>query len=140
MVGLKKWLVTMLVVAPMAALAGAPGVTWEQTLAAAKRRAQAEHKVILLDLWAEWCGPCQGLKRNVFPTPTAQAALKGVVPLEAMVETVDGKPMLEGVALAKQFGLRAYPSLFILDAQGKVLRSHVGYLTPKELELFIHGA
>ncbi len=118
----------------------AQGVTWEQTLESAKKRAQAEKKVIFLDLWAEWCGPCQALKKNVFPTAGAQTALKKVVPLEVMVERRDGTPMPEGQALARRFSLRAFPSLFILDAQGNLVRSHVGFLSSEDLARFIQGS
>lgn len=118
----------------------AQGVKWEQSLATAKKRAQAEKKVIFLDLWAEWCGPCQALKKNVFPTTQAQAALKKVIPLEVVVEKGDGTPMPEGKALASQYNLRAFPSLFILDAKGNLLRSHVGYLSPEQLAEFIKGS
>lgn len=118
----------------------AQGVKWEQSLVTAKKRAQVEKKVIFLDLWAEWCGPCQALKKNVFPTTRARAALKNVIPLEVIVEKQDGTPMPEGKALASQYNLRAFPSLFILDAKGNLLRSHVGYLSPEELAQFIKGS
>jgi thiol:disulfide interchange protein len=45
---------------------------WEQSLAAAQARAKAEKKLILLGPWAEWCGPCQALRQNVFPSAKAQ--------------------------------------------------------------------
>lgn len=117
----------------------AQGARWEQRLEVAKKRAQVEKKVIFLDLWAEWCGPCQALKKNVFPTSEAQVVLKKVIPLEVMVEKRDGTPMPEGQALAKRFHLKAFPSLFILDAQGNVVRTHVGYLDSKGLAKFIQG-
>lgn len=131
---------TVLIALFLALPISAQGVKWEQSLVAAKKRAQAEKKAIFLDLWAEWCGPCQALKKNVFPTTQAQAALKKVIPLEVVVEKSDGTPMPEGKALASQYNLRAFPSLFILDAKGNLLRSHVGYLSPEQLAEFIKGS
>lgn len=113
----------LLIAAPL--LAAAP-VKWEESYAAALKRAQAEHKMVLMDLWAEWCGPCQFLKAKVFPTPEAQTALAKVVPLSVLVEYKDGKPLEEGTRLAKQFNLNAYPTLIILDANGKEIRRQVG--------------
>jgi thioredoxin-related protein len=43
-----------------------------------------------------------------------------------MVEYKDRKPIEEGVKLAKQFNLEAYPTLVVLDANGKELRRQVG--------------
>jgi thiol:disulfide interchange protein len=101
-------------------------VKWEESYAAAIKRAQAEKKPILMDLWAEWCPPCQYLRTKVFPTQEAQAALSKYVPLSVMVEYKDRKPIEEGVKLAKQFNLEAYPTLVVLDANGKELRRQVG--------------
>ena len=130
---MKRMLSILLLTLPMAA----QGVRWEHTLASAQARAKAEQKVIFLDLWAEWCGPCQALKRNVFPSAEAQAALAKVVPLEVMVESRNGERHPEGVALATRYGLRAFPSLFLLDADGKVIRSQVGALSPEGLAKFL---
>jgi thiol:disulfide interchange protein len=130
---MKAALITIFLALPVSA----QGLHWEQNLDAAKKRAQAEHKVIFLDLWAEWCGPCLALKKNVFPDPAVQSALKNVIPLEMAVEKKDRTPLPEGVALARLLSLRAFPTLFILDAQGNLLRRHEGYLSPEELVRFI---
>jgi thiol:disulfide interchange protein len=113
----------LLVAAPL--MAQAP-VKWEENYANAVKRAQTEKKPILLDLWAEWCPPCQYLKTKVFPTPEAQAALAKVVPLSVMVEYKDRKQIPEGVRMAKQFNLEAYPTLIMLDSNGKEVRRQVG--------------
>lgn len=99
---------------------------WEHDYQSALKRAKAEKKVIFMDLWAEWCGPCQHLQKNVFPTAEAAAALAKVVPFSSLVQKRDGTPLAEGTKLAEQFKLDAFPTLVILDADGKELRRQVG--------------
>jgi thioredoxin 1 len=120
---MKALAVMLLVAAPLLAQSS---VKWEESYASAVKRAQAEKKPILMDLWAEWCPPCQYLRTKVFPSPEAQQALGKYVPLSVMVEFKDRKPIEEGVRLAKQFNLEAYPTLVILDSNGKELRRQVG--------------
>ena len=114
-------------------------VSWEHGLAAAQKRAKAEKKLIFMDLWAGWCGPCLFLQKQVFPTPTAQGALAKVVPLSIMVEAKDGTPSAEGKQLAERFKLSAYPTLIVIDADGNEIRRHVGALDPDNLAKFIAG-
>jgi thiol:disulfide interchange protein len=111
----------------VAASLSAQGVTkWEHDYQAALRRAKAENKVIFMDLWTEWCPPCQHLQKNVFPSAEGQAALAKVVPYSALVQKRDGTPVPEGTKLAGQFNLDAFPTLVILDSNGKELRRQVG--------------
>ena len=113
----------LLIAAPMFA---AGPVKWEHDYQSALKRAKAEHKVIFMDLWTEWCGPCQYLQKNVFPSAEGQAALAKVVPYSALVQKRDGTPVPEGTKLADQFQLNAFPTMVILDSDGKELRRQVG--------------
>lgn len=127
----------LLLTAPLMAQSS---VKWEENYASAVKRAQAEKKLIFMDLWAEWCPPCQYLKTKVFPTPEAQAALAKVVPLSVMVEYKNRQPLEEGVRVAKRYQLEAYPTLLILDSNGKEIRRQVGaFQTGAELAQWIGG-
>lgn len=101
-------------------------VVWEHDLVAAQKRAKAEKKLLFVDIWAEWCGPCQHLKKKVFPTPEAQKALGGYVAVALMTQSKDGTRDATNMKIAERFNLEAYPTLLILDAEGKELRRYVG--------------
>jgi len=119
-----KSLATLLLVA--APLAAQGPVKWEHDMQSALKRAKAEKKLIFMDLWTEWCPPCQYLQKNVFPSAEGQAALQRMVPFSALVEKKDRTPMPEGMKLAQQFHLEAFPTMVILDANGKEVRRQVG--------------
>ena len=126
-------------------LAAAPLVAqvtpkWEHNLDAALKRAKAEKKQVFVDIWAEWCPPCQHLKKNVFPTPEAGAALAKMVPASLLVQTQDRKDLPDGMAAARRFNVEAFPTLLVLDANGKEVRRQVGaFRTGTDLAKWLEG-
>lgn len=112
-------------------LAAAPllaqvSVKWETSLDAALKRAKAENKPLFVDVWAEWCPPCQMLKQKVFPTPEANQALMAYVPVSLMVQYKDRTPVKGNEGMIDRFKVTAFPTLVIVDANGKELRRQVG--------------
>ena len=122
-----KLLATLLLVSLQAAAQGP--IRWEHDLASAQKRAKAEHKVIFVDVWTEWCGWCIKLQKDTFPSPEASAALAGVVPLSLKTQFKDGRPT-EHHAAETRFGVDGFPCLLVIDADGKVLGRNAGYLPP----------
>ena len=103
----------------------------ENAFSLALQKAKAEHKYIFVDAYATWCGPCRQLKNTSFKnTQTAEYFNKNFVNLSVDMEK--GK----GMDLATTWEIQEYPTLLILDFNGKVLFRSIGYLDAKQLKAF----
>jgi thioredoxin-related protein len=113
------------------ALAGTPG--WETNWETAKARAKAENKFILINLTGtDWCGWCIKLEKEVF----SQKAFKdfasaNVVMMEAdfpKKKELSAELKIQNAALKKQYLLGGYPTVLLLDAEGKKISEDLGEL------------
>lgn len=96
--------------------------------AAVVKRARAENKIIFLDAYASWCGPCKLLQKNVF-TRADVGELFNKNFINVKVDMERG----EGPQLARLFPLEAYPTLFFIEPSGKIIKKVIGYQTPEAL-------
>lgn len=100
----------------------------EMSWASVVKKAKAEKKVIFLDAYASWCGPCKLLQKNVF-TRADVGDLFNKNFVNVKIDMEKG----EGPQLMKQFPLEAYPTLFFIDSNGKVLKKVIGYQSAESL-------
>jgi len=105
--------------------------TWDSIVAKAK----AEHKPIFLDIYASWCGPCKMLKRKTFTNEKVGEYFNS----HFINTSFDGE-VDEGVTLAEKFRIQGYPTLILIDENGKVIMYEMGYQTPKELLGLVQAA
>jgi thiol:disulfide interchange protein len=90
-------------------------------VAAAIKKAHAEHKRVILDFGGNWCGDCRVLDIN-FHKPENQEMLKKYY---VLVDIDIGRED-KNLDLAKQFGVpldKGVPALSVLDGHGKVVYS-----------------
>ena len=92
-------------------------VSFAEGVAAAK----AEGKLVFIDFFTEWCGPCRMMANNIFP----QKAVGDYFNEKFVCLKIDAEKG-EGVELAKRFNVTAYPTFIVLDANEKLLGTRVG--------------
>lgn len=116
------------VVATIAAMA--QGVTFEPdgtTLEQASAKAKAENKLIFLDCYTQWCGPCKKMAREVFPLAEVGAAMNPkFVSIKIDMESAYGAP------LAKKLQIQAYPTFVIFNADAQEISRFLGYHAPAD--------
>jgi protein disulfide-isomerase len=105
---------------------------WTTDYKAALTTAKAQNKKVLLDFTgSDWCGYCKLLDNEVF----TKQSFKDFADKNYVLVTVDFPQQKQSPddvktqndALGKQFGIDGYPTLILLDADGKELGRQVGY-------------
>jgi len=105
---------------------------WFTDLPKAQAKAKAEKKLVLMDFTgSDWCPPCKALKKNVLSAPDFIGyAAKNLVLVE--VDFPRHKAQPDGLkkanqALSGRFAIDSYPTVIVLNGEGKQLHKSVGY-------------
>jgi cytochrome c biogenesis protein CcmG, thiol:disulfide interchange protein DsbE len=120
----------------------APEITVSALNGGSVKLSELKGKVVLLNFWASWCGPCQEEIPSLMKLNTA---MKGK-PYQMVAVSMDegGKPAIEeffrrsGYQLpaytdpdgkaAAAYGVTAFPETFIIDKNGIIIRKVIGPL------------
>ena len=94
----------------------------ESNFASLQKKAKAEHKLIFVDAYAEWCGPCKLMAKNVF-TQQEVGDYYNANFINAKIDMEKG----EGRDLAKKYKVMAYPTYLFIDGNGEVIHRVTGY-------------
>ncbi|QEH41205.1 thioredoxin family protein [Chitinophaga sp. XS-30] len=92
--------------------------SWKEVLAKAK----AQKKLIFVDVFTSWCGPCRKMAAEVFPLPEVGEKFNGDF-VNYKIDAEKG----EGVGIAKTYGVKAFPTYLFVNGDGKLVYRATGY-------------
>jgi thiol-disulfide isomerase/thioredoxin len=126
---MKKIVFSLLIAIGFTAVLSAQGInfflgTWVE----AQAKAKEEGKLIFVDAYAEWCGPCKRMAAQVFTDGKAGDYFNpNFINLKIDME----KP--ENAEFAGKFPVSAYPTLMFIDGDGKLAAKQVGAMDVDKL-------
>lgn len=148
---MKKLLLVLLLAVGSFATVQAQEIKWmslDEALAAQKKKP----KPIFMDVYTDWCGPCKMLDKNTF---SDQKVIKAInEKYNAVKFNAEGNeefqfggklynnPSYQEARKSSRNGIHqftsylqvpGYPTMAVIDSEGKVTKGIVGYKTPDQL-------
>lgn len=108
-------------------LAHAQSIHFQESFEEALVKAQKTGKLVFIDFYATWCGPCKMMDMEVFSEREVYQTLNNkFINLKLDVDT-------GGKSVAKQYAVTALPTLMVVDGSGTELVRVVGYIDKPKL-------
>lgn len=100
---------------------------WTETLAKAK----AEGKLVFIDFYTQWCGPCYNMAKDVFVRSDVENFYNTHF-VNVKIDAENG----EGIELAKRYGVRSYPTYAFVDPTTEELVHRSGSRQSEEMFIY----
>ena len=96
----------------------AQGINFESNINLKKlqEKAKKENKLIFIDCYTSWCGPCKWMAKNIFTNDTV-ASYYNANFICAQIDMEKG----EGPEIGKRFDVNCYPTYLFIDSDGKLV-------------------
>jgi thioredoxin 1 len=104
------------------------GIHFEKGWSDAMTEAKRQKKLIFLDVYTSWCGPCKLLKKNTFTDKAVGEFFN-----KNFINVTEDMEKGIGIQLAEKYQVNAFPTLLITDSEGNVITYTKGYLSPEQL-------
>ena len=100
----------------------AQGINFSHDLYECIKKAKKENKLVFVDFYTSWCGPCKSLAKNIFPQSKVGDYFNPRF-INCKIQC-DDKGV--GEKLSKKYEIVAYPTLMFIDGEGNIIHSMAG--------------
>jgi thiol:disulfide interchange protein len=105
------------------------------SLEKAKQIAKETDKLIFIDAYTSWCGPCKRMAATSFMEEEV-----GEIFNERFVNIkIEMEKDVDGPEVARLYKVRAYPTLLVINSEGKLIKQNVGFMTADQLIAFANS-
>jgi len=124
-----RWIATIMMMTLLSWTAWSNGISFfTGTFEEAKELARVESKLIFVDAYAVWCGPCKKMSSGVFPLEDVGEAFNPHY-VSMKIDMERG----EGLTFREKYPVRAFPTLFFMNEEGEILEVVVGAKSAPDL-------
>jgi thioredoxin-related protein len=96
----------------------------------ALNKAAQQNKPAIIIFSASWCGPCQKMKKEVYPSKAVQPLHDKFIWAYLDIDESTNQKFV------KKYDVRSYPTILILDAQEKII-DRSGSASPEDFASFL---
>lgn len=97
-------------------------ILWISDLQLAQSTAIEQNKLIVIDFWATWCGPCKTMDQEMWNNEIINNVRDNFIGLKIDID--------RNRTMAKKYGVTSIPNVIIIDPAENKIWSQVGFSNP----------
>jgi thiol-disulfide isomerase/thioredoxin len=105
------------------AAAAGKGISWTENVDSAFAAAKSQGKLLMVDLYTDWCSWCKELDKRTYPDPAVIGLASDFIALKTNPEKDP-----RGADLERKYAVQGYPAILFLEPDGTLVNRIEGFL------------